>query len=176
MPLAEFKKIVPKSEHHKLIKWWDALGSGLQAELQDFYLKGDAVSTLVHNINAELAEREERHMEAQETADLDGYDFPNQDYYENLIGNDIYLCLRGPTFHICKAHPELRIMLLLGILPKNFSCYLGKDDCAMTANLHCNSDGYWAIQCISINPATPSSPPHKSHPHPPPSNPRAKAM
>ncbi|BBB68714.1 hypothetical protein UNDYM_4461 [Undibacterium sp. YM2] len=151
MPIAEFKKIIPKSEHHKLMQWWNALGSALQSELEDFYLKGDAVATLVQNINAELAEREERHMAVQEIINLDGYDFPNPDYYENLIGNDIYLCLRGPTFHICKAHPDLRLMLLLGILPKNFSCYLDKDDCAMTENLHCNNSGYWALQSSQVD-------------------------
>jgi len=149
MLIEKFKQIVPAAEHGKLTQWWDALGDTLQNEITSFYKQGDAVSTAVDNINTELAAREERQMRAQDLASLDNYDFPNQDYYENLIGNDIYLCLRGPTFHICKAHPELRLLLLLGILPKNFSCYLGQSHCAMTENLQHGSGGYWALQGYS---------------------------
>lgn len=146
MLIEKFKKIVPATEHGKLLQWWDALGGALQNEITSFYKQGDAVSTAVHNINTELAAREERQMRAQDLACLDTYEFPNQDYYENLIGNEIYLCLRGPTFHICKAHPDLRLLLLLGILPKNFSCYLGKNDCAMTENLHRDTGGFWTLK------------------------------
>lgn len=143
--LEEFKKIVPEKQHGAMLQWWDALGTAQQDELHAFYEHGEQVAGLVANINEELFAREQRHMEAQELADLEEYEFPNRDYYENLIGNDIYLCLRGPTFHICKAHRNLRLMLILGLLPRRFACYIGNRDCAMAANLDVGGAGFWVL-------------------------------
>ncbi|HEX7641493.1 MAG TPA: hypothetical protein VF472_04690 [Burkholderiaceae bacterium] len=148
MLLNEFKKIIPEKQHGAMLHWWNALGVTLQEELQSFYVQGEQVAAIVANINEELFTREQRYLEAQELADLADHDFPNQDYYENLIGNDIYLCLRGPVFHICKAHPDLRLMLLLGLLPRRFSCYVGNRDCAMAENLDAGDEGFWSLSCV----------------------------
>lgn len=145
MLLDEFKKIVPEKEHGKMLQWWNALGVALQEELQSFHVQGEQVANVVANINTELYLREKRYMVAREISDLHDHDFPNREYYEYLIGHDVYLCLRGPTFHICKAHADLRLMLLAGLLPKRFSCYIGNQDCAMVDKLHADEEGFWSL-------------------------------
>lgn len=147
MVLEEFKNIVPESNHHYLLEWWNSLGEKLHSELESFYIYSDTeVIEITGNINSELFEREKRIMEAQEIEDLEDYDFPNQDYYENLVGHEVYLCLRGPTFHICKAHKNLRLVLSLGVLPKYFECYFSNKKCHMVKYLNKNGKGFWVLR------------------------------
>ncbi len=145
----EFVRILPKASHDEVHRWWQSLDDRTQREIVCFYNNGDAqIIRTVKNINSELEIRNKVEMEVEvdESRDVNFYEFPNQDYYENLIGNEVYLCLRGPTFHICKAHKELRLFLLLGMLPRSFKCFVGKSACAMEENLHVNSSGYWLLK------------------------------
>ncbi len=125
--------------------WWNALSEAVRTELACFHALGDETSAMVDNINTELFEREMRLVTAHGIQNFDGLEFPNQDYYENLIGHDVYLCARGPTFHICKAHKDLRLHLLLGILPRKFSCYVGNVDCTMTRHFSDSGGGLWRL-------------------------------
>lgn len=144
--LKEFQNLLPASEHPALLSWWRNLGPALQAELAAFANAGAENTRELAAINQELAEREQRMMIADELRDLSHYDFPNQDYYENLIGHEVILCLRGPTFHICQAHPRLRCYLLLGFLPKNFTCFIDKPACQMQHHLQRDEPGYWRLR------------------------------
>lgn len=144
--LNEFQSIMSTSEHPALLSWWQNLGPALQAELAAFAKAGAENTHELTAINQELAEREQRKMRADEIRDLSHYDFPNQDYYENLIGHEVILCLRGPTFHICQAHPRLRCYLLLGFLPKNFNCFIDNPTCQMQQHLQRKEPGYWRLR------------------------------
>ena len=147
----EFKSILPDSKMDEVFQWWGALSKENQDMLSGFYSKGESlVINSVDAINAEIMQRNEVAFEADIIRDTNTIDFPNQEYYENLIGNEVYLCARGPIFHVCKAHKTLRLYLLLGILPANFSCFIGNNQCQMKRNLKTSHSGYWQIKLAKL--------------------------
>ena len=147
MLIEQFKNQIPESRHAELQSWWSSLGKNLQLDLETFYTDGDPeISSTVENLKAELRDREERRIVACHIEDLSEYEFPNKDYYENLIGHEVILCMRGPDFHICKAHPELRLLLLLGLLPAEFECFISNHQCAMEQHLQHTGAGFWMLQ------------------------------
>jgi len=142
-----FKAILPSEKHDDVERWWCSLNKNIQEELVDFYCDGeDAVAKLVDASNVELVGQDRAAFEVDLLRDINAIEFPNQDYYENLIGKEVYLCARGPTFHICKAHKGLRLYLILGLLPLNFTCFIGNKNCLMASHLQGKGVGYWKIQ------------------------------
>lgn len=147
MLIEKFKNQIPETRHAELQSWWTSLGKDLQLELETFYANGDTeLARTVENLNSELREREERRIVARHMEDLNEYEFPNKDYYENLIGHEVVLCIRGPDFHICKAHADLRLLLLLGLLPARFQCFISNRQCAMEQNLEHKQAGFWVLR------------------------------
>ena len=145
----DFKMILPQEKLNEAIQWWDNLSQENQQVLSNFYTEGESsVIQLVEAVNEELEHRERISFEADIITDTDALEFPNQDYYENLIGNEVYLCVRGPTFHICKAHKKLRLYLLLGILPTNFNCFISNSQCEMTKYLKTKHDVFWKLNIV----------------------------
>lgn len=143
----EFKSIMPIEKHDELCQWWDGINEREKIKLEIFHEYGEENETLrTNSISEYLTERDSVEADIDDLRDIASYAFPNQDYYENLIGNEVYLCARGPTFHICKAHKKLRAYLLLGILPKSFKCFIGKTGCAMQQQLGVGHNGLWAIK------------------------------
>lgn len=142
----EFKSILPKEMHKELSEWWNGIDESEKSTLEYFHEFGEvsdnSLKTSEEMINAEDLVK----AEIDDLRDFSNFEFPNQDYYENLIGNEVYLCARGPTFHICKAHHKLRAYLLLGILPKKFNCFIGSENCVMQKQLCSDEAGLWSIK------------------------------
>ena len=139
----EYIKILPKEKEDEVVVWWNSLCGSIQQELVNFFEHGEKdIIAMAQKVNHELHENVIVELEADHIRDLEAYEFPNQDWYENLIGHDVYLCFRGPTFHICKAHKKLRLYLLLGLLPTVFRCFINNKMCIMEKELVSITQGY----------------------------------
>jgi hypothetical protein len=141
----EFLAIVPPTKQAELYAWWDSLREEEKSKLEAFYKEGDFFTKNTIGLIESVGERKVIHGYVDELLDIELYEFPNQDYYENLIGHEVYLN-NGPFVHICKAHKVLRAFLLLGLLPQNFNCFIGKKNCNMQKILRNKNHGYWCIK------------------------------
>jgi len=126
IPAFFLSQVHPKKQL-EVLDWWVALGTSIQENIILFWNETDDNNYLeLHYLENEEDEIVEYEME-----------YPAKDFYEYLVNHELhelYLELsNGRQIHICTAHKKIRQYILMGFIPRRFTCPFKTKSCIINA-------------------------------------------